>query len=417
KIIGITGTKGKSSVAHLLTQLLTLSGHRVLLIGTTGIHFANEHKITDNTTPESLVIQEAMADALAKGATHLVIELSSQALAMQRSYGLQPDLACFLNLSPDHIGALEHPDFADYLNSKLKVFKGAKNCLFNLDDPAAAKLLKAALEALPKKQAGQLAAFGFGSPQELEQGLSRIAREAGFQGAELEEVLTRVQLYGGEELKFTSQNLSFIFQQKQISLEPAAAFLAANALATLASLDLLGELNEDLIAAIAKLHVPGRLEKIKTSKGAVIVIDYAHNELSLEALLAALKPQVKGRLLVLFGSVGEKSKERRRELPRVAERYADFVYVSSDNPGFEDPEKIVQEIGAQFSPDFKNYDLEADRELAIRRAVRSLRAGDLLVLAGKGHEKFQLVKGEHLAFDERAIVESELAAIAEDLKA
>ncbi len=374
-VIGITGTKGKSSVAHLLYQSLLHLDRSPLLIGTTGIHFKGRVTDTPNTTPESYVLQRHMADALRQGATHVVMEMSSQALDMDRAWAIDLDLAIFTNLSRDHIGPKEHPSFEAYRDAKAKIFTFAKTSLINKDAAGADTMLQ-------------------------------VAREPYCFTTEADNADPRT--YVAEDIRIANNDLSFTFRDERVTLHPAAHFLLENALAALAALDLLGFAARDTAPLIPNIHIPGRLETVPNDSGATIVIDYAHNGMSLDNLLGALKDLKPRRLIALFGSVGDKSKERRRELAEVAERWADKVYVTSDNPEFEDPAKIVRDIASHFSPAFDNYVLEPDRETAIRRAVAELEPGDCLALCGKGHEDFQLVKGKKIPLDERQIVEEAL---------
>ena len=380
-VVGITGTKGKSSVAHLLTGLLEKAGQKPVLIGTTGIYFAGSSRPSPNTTPESCLIQKEMASAVAQGATHLVIELSSQAFAMGRNQALPIELAVFLNLVSDHIGPLEHSDYEDYKQSKFKIFETAERALINLDAKESPAICEAAL--------AQLAGRVYGYSLHCSEGRGDLERL--FCWSHLEEREGRIQAdYRGQV----------------VELRPAADYVASNALAALAALDLLGLYTEEAVATLGTLTVPGRLETLLGPHGGQVVIDYAHNEMSLEALLAALAPSVQGRLIVLFGSVGERSQERRRELPRVAKRYADLIYLTSDNPASEDPLKICEEMAAALGPDFTAYRIEPDRKKAIEAAVAELGERDLLLLAGKGHERYQLIGDEKVPFCEREIVEA-----------
>lgn len=374
-VIGITGTKGKSSIAHLLYQSLLHLGQLPLLIGTTGIHFKDHVTDTPNTTPESYVLQKHMAEALAQGATHVVMELSSQALDMDRAWALDLDLAIFTNLSRDHIGPKEHPTYEAYRAAKAKIFQFAKTSLINLDAPEADYMIQHAKDP-----------FFF----------TTDPTKAG------------PQTYLAADIERGANTLSFTFNGERVTLHPAARFLMENTLAALAALDLLGFPAKNTASFIHTIHIPGRLETVPNDIGATIVIDYAHNGLSLENLLGALKDLKPRRLIALFGSVGDKSKERRQELAEVAEHWVDKAYVTSDNPEFEDPAKIVADIASHFSPAFTNYVLEPDRETAIQKAVAELEPGDCLALCGKGHEDFQLVKGKKIPLNERQIVEEAL---------
>ncbi|MDD7401501.1 MAG: UDP-N-acetylmuramoyl-L-alanyl-D-glutamate--2,6-diaminopimelate ligase [Eubacteriales bacterium] len=384
-LVGITGTKGKTSVAHLISQSLNALGAPCLLIGTTGIVFKDQVLSTPNTTPESYLIHKYLAQALAQGASQVVMELSSQGLAMDRAYGLEFDLGIFLNLGRDHIGPKEHESWEDYRAAKAKIFSLSKKALINADDSQASYMAELAQTSLLPP----MPSIYYYSSQE-------------------DQILPSDHVYQAQEVRQNADEISFQFEGQGLTLRPGAHFLLENSMAALAALDILGFPPSQTASLVGQAHVPGRLESLANDLGASIIIDYAHNGLSLENLLSSLKALHPRRLLLLIGSVGGKSKERRRELAEVGEKYADWVYVTSDNPDYEDPLAIAEEIASYFSPSFHHFTVEPDRARAIRLAVHDLQEGDCLALCGKGHEDFQLIKGQKIPLDEKALVRAAL---------
>ncbi|MDO5737678.1 MAG: UDP-N-acetylmuramoyl-L-alanyl-D-glutamate--2,6-diaminopimelate ligase [Eubacteriales bacterium] len=375
--IGITGTKGKSSLASLLSQILEAAGKKTLLIGTTGICFAGENHVSVNTTPESVIIQKAASAALAKGAEYLVLEVSSQALDMARTVGISFDLAVFHNISRDHIGPLEHPDFDSYVAAKELIFEQAKRALINHDMDLFGRVYENARKYLDCENIYTYSSEGDS---------------------------TRAD-FCASEINFLEGGVSFKAFGEKLVLMPAANFLVSNAMAALACCELSGLDTAQAAKLLGSLQVPGRLEYFNGPNESSILIDYAHNRLSLNSLLRSLQSvRDKGRLILLIGTVGDRCEERRIEIPEVAEALADFTYLTSDNPGREPALKICQEMAGNFSTDYHNYKVIVDRKEAIKDAVSNLRKGDLLVLAGKGHEEYQLIGERKIPFSEREIL-------------
>lgn len=380
-LIGITGTKGKTTTAQLLCHILNRSAISCGYIGTNGISYADRHRSTANTTPDPLTLQSTLCDMYECGIRAVVIEVSSQALMQYRVEGMRFETVLFTNLSPDHIGKNEHPDFAHYQASKKRLFTDftAKNAVFNLDDPACEEMLRGC-------SATHLVSC------------SAQRTDADFYVSDVQLLRTAHTLGVGFELRHTTESLF-------CRLGLTGAFNAQNALLALATAtDVFGIRPADAVKLLSDASVCGRSEILPLPNGATAVIDYAHNAISLSSLLQTLREYEPHRLIALFGSVGGRSQMRRVELGSVAATLCDLAVITSDNPDREDPECIIDEIAAAFDGTKTPFYRVADREEAIKFAVSLTQKGDILVLAGKGHESYQLIDGKKIPFCEKDIL-------------
>lgn len=380
-LIGITGTKGKTTTAQLLSHILNQTGIACGYIGTNGICYGRVQKSTANTTPDAVTLQKNLREMLTSGIKTAVIEVSSQALLQHRVAGTHFESVVFTNLFRDHIGTNEHPDFDNYKSCKHRLFTdfGAKNFICNIEDPAAAEMLD-----------------GTSAEQIISCSMCR-------DGADF--YADRLQLFNDEK----SFGIFFMLQSGQTSvpckLPLTGKVNAANALLAAAVANRVFDIPLDSIAhTLADAAVAGRSEVIPLPNGARAVIDYAHNGESLAQLLITLREYSPARLIVLFGSVGERSQMRREELGTVAAKHSDLAILTSDNPGNEAPEVIIAEIAKAFVGASTPYLCIPDRAEAIRAAVDLTKKGDILVLAGKGHEDYQLIGNKKLSFCEKEIL-------------
>ncbi len=378
-LIGITGTKGKTSVAILTRRLLDDNGIPAGYIGTNGVQYAGRKEETHNTTPEAPELYRYLSEMRDAGVRVATIEVSSQAILMQRVLGLTFRTCIFTNLSPDHIGPHEHPDFDNYRDCKRRLFHefGAENVIVNRDDPYAAYMTK-----------------GFGG---------RILTVSAEPGAD----------YSGEDFSLLRDGswmgIRFSVREKNghttgFRIPFPGRFSMYNAMTAVAAAELFGISPEACAKVLATVSIPGRFELIETPDGASVIIDYAHNGVSLSSLLDALRAYHPNRLFCLFGSVGGRTRGRRRELAEAAGPRADLCILTSDNPDNEPPSQIIAEIAVSFPPGSCPYISIPDRAEAIREAIGRLRPGDILALVGKGHETYQLVAGQYLPFSEHDIV-------------
>ena len=379
-VIGITGTKGKTTTALMIYNILNASGLPCGYIGSNGIDYGDFHIDAVNTTPESYLSQMYMRHMRIAGVKYLVMEVSSQALYMSRVHGIRFDVCVFTNLSVDHIGGHEHPDFEHYKSCKKSLFSdyNAKTVIVNADDSYAAEMV----EATPKE--------------------TDIIRYAIHQPADF--LATPPALYRNSN----SLGIEFSFAAKgktyDVSLAFPGVFSVYNALATIAVGQCCGLTIEKIAELLPSIRVAGRFEIIETMKNITFVIDYAHNKVSLTAALETLRLYHPRRLVCLFGSVGERTFGRRQELGEVASHLSDFCILTSDNPGGENPISILNDIAATFGENACPYIMIPDRTEAIRYAVSIAQEGDILLFAGKGHETYQLIGSEKIPFCEKDIL-------------
>jgi UDP-N-acetylmuramoyl-L-alanyl-D-glutamate--2,6-diaminopimelate ligase len=386
-VIGVTGTKGKTTTALMIKQLLDASGIPCGYIGSNGVIFANKKLNSSNTTPESHIIQSLMKDMLSCGTKALVIEVSSQALKLHRVLGMKFHITVFTNLSPDHIGPGEHENFEEYFNAKKQLFSDytSKFAIANADD----KYTKSMLADCKSN----IILYSLDAPSDYRAETIEFYREEAFLG-----------------MKFNclSQNQSLPY-----TISVPGEFNVLNALACLAVADILGIDKKNSTKVLSQMQIEGRFEVVHSDDGICFVIDYAHNGLSLESALKALRKYEPNRLVCLFGSVGCRTQIRRIQMGEVASRLADFSILTSDNPADEIPMQIINEIAVQYrNPD--SYVAIPDRKEAIEYAHKNSQKGDIILLAGKGHEKYQLVGNEKIYFCERDIIKeckSKLACV------
>ena len=381
-VIGITGTKGKTTTAELLAKILNENGIPAGYIGTNGICFSERRTPTSNTTPDPMTLQKALSDMATAGLRAAVIEVSSQALLQYRVDGTTFSALLFTNLFPDHIGVGEHPDFASYKAAKHRLFTdfNAKTVLYNKDDPAASEIV---------------------FPTTATQIVACSIEDSGADACAHNVRLTKWQGLPG-----VAMALSMDKESTEAQLSLPGEYNAKNALLAAATAKaVFGITLAGSAKTLAHAQVAGRAEWIPLPMGAYAVIDYAHNGESLRQLLLTLREYHPNRLICLFGSVGGRTKLRRKELGAVAAHLSDEAYLTSDNPGTEDPMAILNEIAEAFAGSKVPYRMIPDRKEAILQAVKSLNAGDILVLAGKGQETYQLIGKEKVPFSEREILQ------------
>ncbi len=379
KIIGITGTKGKTTSSLLIYNMLNANGIPTGYIGSNGVSFDDYHFNTVNTTPESYDLHYYMRRMLDIGINTLVMEVSSQALKFNRVHGIDFDITVFTNLYPDHIGAFEHPDYDDYKNAKHSLFTSynSKVMIYNADDAAHTEMLAGTTCKSVGVAIDNTAA---------EYRASRIAffRSPGNIGVSFD--------CWGENKKYS------------VSLSFPGEFSVYNAMTAIAVCREMGISFDSIVKTMQKIRIKGRFETIELPNGATAVIDYAHNGVSLKAALSALRVYNPNRLVCLFGSIGGRTKMRRAELGLVASRDADFCIITSDNPDNEPPSAIIGEIASYFTVGSAPYIAIADRKKAILYALENSSAGDIILLAGKGHETYQLINGLREYFSEAEII-------------
>ena len=372
-VIGYTGTSGKTSSTHLLKHVLEQAiGAKVGLIGTNGNMIGEELIHTEHTTPESYELQKLfrrMADA---GCTHVVMEVSSHSLALERVAGVTFDVAVFTNLSQDHLDL--HGSMEAYAAAKKKIFSQCRIGCVNLDDERAAYMTEGVACPIVSYSA-------------LRNDADLVAKDVRLTAGSV-----RFAAVSGGELALTK-------------LAMPGMFYVYNALSVMAVGRCLGIPLETCAAALSTAPgVKGRMEAVPTDGDYSIIIDYSHKPDALEKALKALRPVTKGRLIVLFGCGGDRDRLKRPKMGAIAEQNADLVFVTSDNPRTEEPEAIINEILSGMNPKRSGVRVIVDRAEAIRKAIDAARPGDVILLAGKGHEDYQVVGKEKHHMDEREIV-------------
>ena len=380
KVIGITGTKGKTTTTYLVKSILEHAGHKVGLVGTIEAIIGQEHIPANNTTPESYVLQEYFAKMVEAGCDTVVMEVSSQGLMLHRTQGFVFDYGIFTNIEPDHIGPLEHKDFADYMHCKGLLFKQCRVGIVNCDD--------AHYQDVIRDHTCKIETFGFSENADYRAQDLKLISGAGFLGIDFK-ARGKVNL--------------------DIELHAPGRFSVYNALCAIAICNHFGVTADEVKEALLQAHVKGRIELVKVSDDFTLMIDYAHNAMALESLLTTLREYNPKRLVCLFGCGGNRSKLRRYEMGEVSGKLADLTVITSDNPRNEEPQAIIDDIKVGISKTDGKYVEIIDRKEAIAYVIRHGQPGDVIVLAGKGHEDYQEIKGKKYPMDERDIIADVLA--------
>ena len=378
-VIGITGTKGKTTTSLMIKQMLDSVGIPTGYIGSNGIIFGNQRIDAVNTTPESYKLQQYMRAMIEQGTKAVVMEVSSQALSLGRVVGVKFDITMFTNLSPDHIGPNEHQSFNEYFLAKKKLFSefDSQTVIANADDPFTVKIIS---DSTAKKVFYSIDAHS-----------DHRARNIS---------LCRSENVLGTHFVCHTKNGDL-----SCTLRIPGEFNVHNALATIAVAKELGIENDIIERSLSSMNIEGRFETLTAPNGACFVIDYAHNGLSLSSSLLALRKYEPERLICLFGSVGCRTQVRRAQLGKAAAEHADLSILTSDNPDTENMQDIIDEIALQY-PDSSKYISIPDRSEAIKYAFSIAGPRDIVLLAGKGHERYQLINGKKVYFCEREILES-----------
>lgn len=383
KVIGITGTKGKTTTAHMIKSILESAGHKTGIIGTIGVRYGDVTVKTENTTPASYEIQRFFREMADDGCEYCVMEVSSIGLRDLRVYGFEFDLALFTNFSEDHIGGVEHKDMEEYLESKRMLFKMCKLAVVNIDDPS--------WGLITKGHAGELRSYGFDRAAWIRAENYSLLRDKGFLGIEF-------SVCG--DMCFTA------------TVGIPGKFNAYNALAAIACCHLLDISAEDMNHGLRGVKVKGRVEPVSVPGNYTLLIDYAHNAVSMESILNTLREYKPHRLICMFGAGGNRPKVRRYEMGEVSGKLADLSVVTEDNSRFEDVMDIIADIRIGLEKTGGKYIEIPDRRQAIKYCMENAEDGDIIVLAGKGHEDYQETRGIKSHLDEREVI----ADIIRDMK-
>ena len=374
KLIGITGTKGKTTTSFMTKTILEKQGMKVGLIGTIATYIGSKKlEDSDRTTPESNKLQFLFSKMVEAKCDAVVMEVSSQSLKLNRVAGCDFDIAIFTNFSEDHISPKEHPDMKDYFDSKLKLIEMAKVAFVNADDLMTAKVPK----LFPDKN---ITTYGIDNYCNL------LAKD-----------ITITNSYVDFKVKLENRN-------ERVKVCIPGRFSVYNALAAISIAKELECSAENIKTALEEVRVPGRSELVDNKKELTIMIDYAHSPESLENILNAVKSYTRGRLISVFGCGGDRDSGKRPIMGEISGRIADYTIITSDNPRTEDPKKIVKQIEEGIKKTNGKYEVVVDRTEAIEHAIKMANKRDIIVLAGKGHEPYQEINGEKYPFDERIIV-------------
>lgn len=373
-LIGVTGTKGKTTTTFMIKEILQKQGIKTGLIGTIAVYSGDKKLLdSDRTTPESIELQQMFAQMVNDGCRAVVMEVSSQSLKLDRVAGCNFDMAVFTNFSEDHISPKEHPNMEDYFNSKLKLFKMCKHGFINVDDLHVCKVPKLVPEC-------DIRTYGIDNTCNL------LAKD-----------ITITNSYVDFKVKIGDRN-------ERVKVGIPGRFSVYNSLAAICVAERMGCSPENIKEALLEVRVPGRSELVNNDKELTIMIDYAHSPESLENILNAVKSYTRGRVISVFGCGGDRDTTKRPIMGEISGKIADFTIITSDNPRTEDPEKIVKQIEEGIKKTKGKYIAIVDRTEAIKYAINMASKKDIIVLAGKGHEPYQEINGVKHPFDERIIV-------------
>lgn len=375
KVIGITGTKGKTTTTYMIREMLELAGVKTGLIGTIEIIDGEKHIHAANTTPESIVLHKYLKDMVDNGLDAVVMEVSSQGLMLDRIAGVDFDFGIFTNLSKDHIGPNEHSSFEEYMMWKAKLFTLCRTGIFNLDDEH--------IDDMTENASCNIVTYGMDEDADYSTAGYDLYRKDGVLGIEYK---LRGKLSG------------------DVIVDLPGEFSVHNSLAAIAVADMMGVPFDKIQTILKEVKVRGRVEMIPISNEFTVMIDYAHNAMAMESLYNALSAYKPTRLVSLFGCGGNRSKDRRYEMGEVSGNMADFTIITSDNPRNEEPQDIIDDIKHGMAKTNGKYIEIIDRKEAMRYAIMNAMPGDVIVFAGKGHEDYQEIKGVKHHMDERDLI-------------
>lgn len=381
ELIGVTGTNGKTTVVHYIRDILESYGKPTGVIGTLGYEFENmEINIEKNTptTPENLELQQVFRKFKNNGAENVVMEVTSAALHKYRVEGCKFKIAVFTNLSQDHLD--EHKTLENYKNEKMKLFNMCEIGVLNADDKVSKEIME--------KCSCKVITYG-------------IEKEADITAKQIEYSLDKVSF---------EVNIEDI--KKKVCINMPGKFTVYNVLSTIGACYALGIDINDILNLICRVKkVCGRLEKVENEQNKNIIVDYAHTPVALEKLLFMVKKLTKGRIILVFGCGGDRDKSKRSLMGMIAGVLSNYVIITSDNPRTENPEDIIRDIEDGMEQISATYEKITDRREAIKRGIEIMNEDDLLIIAGKGHEDYQILGKEKIYFDDKEVVKELLQAM------
>lgn len=377
-LIGITGTKGKTTTAHIVKFVLESGGIKTGIIGTVGASFGDTVLPTVNTTPESYELQRMLRLMVDGGCKACVMEVSSLGLKFHRTDGLHFAYGVFTNLYPDHIGTNEHESFEEYAFWKTQLFPMCEKAIINIDDAFSSTVIE--------NCKGRIITYGYNENADYILGQYKKVKEGNILGVDF-----NVKTEKGE---------------RSFTVALPGEINASNSLIAVALSDDFGLSDEAISKGLRSVFVKGRCELVRADEDVTVIIDYAHNGVSLKSIIETASEYEHNRIITLFGSVGGRTECRREELGMVTGAMSDFTVITSDDPNFEDPQKIGEEIAAfcEKAGGKGKYVIIPDRGEAVNYAVKMAKKGDIIILAGKGHEEYMKIKGENVPFSEKTEV-------------
>ncbi len=374
KIIGITGTNGKTTSAFIIKSILEKAGFMTGLIGTIANYIGNKKVDAVRTTPESYELHELFKNMVDAGVEYCVMEVSSHSLELDRVYGVQFEEGIFTNLTRDHLDF--HKTFENYYNAKFKLFERSNHSIINLDDPYGANIVKDIEERGVKTKVSTFS----------------IEKESDFKAFEIK------SHSNGSEFKVNLESI------EEFSINIPGEYNIYNSLGCIICAYNLNIPMDKIKEGLSDVVIPGRCELVAKEKNLPysIIIDYAHTPDGLENILSTVKAFTKNRMISVFGCGGDRDKVKRPQMGKIGCELSDIAIITSDNPRSEEPMDIINDIVKPLNYD--NFVIEVNRKEAIRKAMNMALEGDVIVIAGKGHETYQILKDETIHFDEREVV-------------
>lgn len=372
RLVGVTGTKGKTTTTYMIKSILEAANQKVGLVGTLGSRIGDQAIHTERTTPESYDLQALFSEMAVKSVDSVVMEVSSQGLELHRVSCCDFDIGVFTNLTQDHISPNEHSSMEEYFNAKLKLFSMCQTGIVNIDSSYG--------EEVVKKAKCKVYTYG-------------IDKEADIRAVNIVEHQSSVEF-----------DAVTPWGQGRVEVSVPGKFSIYNALAAIGVSCMSGVSFENIAKGLVNITVPGRAEVIYAGDDYTVITDYAHTPDSLENILTTFKAYAKGRLVSLFGCGGDRDRTKRPVMGEISGRIADFTIITSDNPRTEDPEAIINEIEEGIKKTEGSYIRITDRREAITYALANAQPNDIIILAGKGHETYQMFKDKTIHFDEREVV-------------
>ncbi len=369
--IGITGTKGKTTTAYMTKCILEKSGMKTGMLGTVELFDGEVSQTNVNTTPSACEIQKWLARMVTNGCKAVVMEVSSQGMKHYRCDAITFDICAFTNLKPDHIGQGEHKDFFEYRACKSRLFRKCITGIFNMDDEQTKYILK-----------------------------NHTCRVIGYSALNAADYMAT----DIKKIKNNSIGIQFEFNDTPVTIKIPGIFNVYNALCAASIATECGIRAYIIAKALEDVVIRGRCEFVPVSEDFLVLLDYAHNAMSLKVLLKTIREYEPGRIVCLFGCGGNRSKLRRFEMGEASGKLADYTIITSDNPRDEEPLKIINDILEGIKKTNGKYSMIPDRKKAIDFAIQNAKKGDIIIIAGKGHETYQEIKGKRYHMDDRELI-------------